>query len=384
VVGPSCGAASAAPAGAGPVAAASSAAVDPLAGARVDVPPGGLPDGLVVRIADARETALPLFPDVTVMRAEASAPLSLRASIRVPYTEALLETWDVADEQTLGLYALDADGLWSWTPAAIVAEENVALATVDRLTSWAVLPGGLLSAWQQRQLVGAGFERGTRNVLLIHGWNSSPWDGCMLALAAAMSSRYERVASYAYPSAVDIASNARWLRDALAARYGAGVSFDIIGFSEGGLVARAAIEAGAWNDGRTIASSVGTLVTIATPHLGLAPEAPRSLLGDEASEQMRAGSAFLRALNDGASHEGVRYFAIAGDGAPGRAGDGLVEVASALGGGAVAFDGTATVPLVHAPSRDGAVRGMPCDASVYAVLGDDALTPMGGPPGNSP
>lgn len=372
LAGASCGAASAAPGvHSGRVAEVSgvAVAVDPLASARVDVRPGALPDGETVTIADAGDTALPMFPGVTVMRAEARSRLSMPASVRVPYTDALLSTWGAVDERLLLLYGLDDDGLWAWLPATIVPEENVAVATVERLTSWAVMPGGLLSAWQARELIGSPFEPGTRNLLLVHGWNSSPWDGCMLALASAMSWRYDRVMAYAYPSALDIGSNAAWLRDAIASRYGE-ARFDVIGFSEGGLVARAAIEAGPWNAGRTMAASVGTLVTVATPHLGLRNDAPRSVLGDEASAQMRAGSGFLSTLNAGARHEGVRYYAIAGDGATWHNGDGLVDVASALGGGVVSFEGTATVPLMHAPSGDGAVRGMPCDAAVYEVLSD--------------
>jgi hypothetical protein len=294
------------------------------------------------------------------MRAEPSVDLATPAHIRVPYTDALLGTWDVGNEQELMLYGLDAEGLWAWIPATVLPDENTVIADVSRLTAWAVMPGGLMTAWQQRQWIGAPFEPGKRNLLILHGWNASPWDGCMLALAAAVTPLYDNVAAYAYPSALDIAANARALRDFIAAMP-EGATFDVIGFSEGGLVARAA-------GGYTVASRTRTLVTIATPHDGLPPDAPQSVLADEASLQMRAGSAFLAALNASPRRGDVRYFAIAGDGAPDHTSDGLVGVDSALGAGVLAFEGSANVPLLHAPSRDGAVPGMPCDPAVYDVL----------------
>jgi hypothetical protein len=145
-----------------------------------------------------------------------------------------------------------------------------------------------MTSWQARMLLGAPFVAGERNVILLHGWNSSPWDGCQLQLAAAMSAHYDNVLTYAYPSALDIAGNARWLRDELR-RVHPGTTFDMIGFSEGGLIARAAIEPGALNDNDAIASTANVFL-IATPNLGLPAGLPPSPMGDVASRQMADGS----------------------------------------------------------------------------------------------
>ena len=265
----------------------------------------------------------------------------------------------------LGLYTQDADGLWGALVSFPDPANNVVEAEVDRLTSWVVAPGWMLTAWQRRALMGDAFVPGARNVLLVHGWSSSPWDGCELQLAAAMHGAYDHVSVYAYPSALDIGENARWLRDALSAR-SPGTAFDVIGFSEGGLIGRAAIEPGDWNGGSTIAGSVRHLVTIATPHDGLLPDAGPSLLSDLASLQMRAGSEFLRGLNQHPDTGGVRYTTIAGNGWGDRTSDGLVGVDSALGSGVLAPARAITLPLMHAPTLGGA--GMPCEARVYDAI----------------
>ena len=225
----------------------------------------------------------------------------------------------------------------------------------------------MLTAWQSRTLIGDAFTAGARNVLLVHGWNSSPWGGCELQLAAAMRGSYDHVLAYAYPSVLDIGDNASWLRSEIVRRY-PGVTFDIVGFSEGGLVARAAIEPGAWNGGQTISASVRNLVTIATPHTGILSDAGPSLLDDIGGSEMRPGSAFLRALNDHPDTGGVKYGFIAGAAwhAGSSTSDGLVSVDSALGTNAVTTQRAATLPLVHAvPAGDG---GMPCDSHVYTTI----------------
>jgi hypothetical protein len=155
-----------------------------------------------------------------------------------------------------------------------------------------------------------------------------------------------------------------WLRDAIAARY-PGVTFDVVGVSEGGLVARAAVEPGAWNDGRTIAQSVRNLITIATPHLGVLPDTGPSLLSDLASSEMRAGAQFLADLNARPDSGPVRYTTIAGDGWRG-ASDGLVGVDSALGRGVLTSARAVTLTLVHAPSLG--ADAMPCNAQVYQTI----------------
>ena len=341
---------------------------DAAAAGTVTVRGGGAAEGASIEIAEDALAAigpvtldtpaeLPIFPDVTVVRAAPSAELAGDATVRIPYSERFLRTWAVADESALALYELDADGLWSRIPASIDAEADVAVARVRRLTTWAVGPAGLLTAWQSRLLVGAGFGEGERNAFVVHGWNGSPWDACQLGLMEAMASSYDHVAAYAYPSALDIRENARWLREALAGTDG---SFDIVAFSEGGLVARAAIED---EGGGEIAQRVGRLITVATPHLGLLPDVPDSFLGDAASAQMREGSAFLGALN-ARPRAGVRQYAIAGDGEGGS--DGLLSIDSALGRGVLSLEGEAVLPLRHAPSAAGA--GMPCDPAVYETI----------------
>jgi hypothetical protein len=340
-------------------------ASSPLAGARIDLPPGALSADATVAIDAGGDGALAMFADLTIVRATSSAALLKPTRMRIPYSEALLARWNITDERELGLYALDGDGLWGAVIASVDPSGNAVEANIDRLASWVVAPGWMLTAWQRRALVGDAFEPGKRNVLLVHGWNSSPWDGCELRLAAAMRGAYDHVLAYAYPSALDIASNAAWLRDEVRARY-AGVTFDVVGFSEGGLVARAAVEPGAWNGGRTIAASVRNLITIATPHLGLSPDAAPSMLNDAAASEMRAGSPFLRALNERPDTGAVWYGAIAGIGWRDGSSDGLVSVDSALGRGVLSPAHAATPPLVHAASFGGA--GMPCDARVYDTI----------------
>jgi hypothetical protein len=340
-------------------------ATSPVVGARIDLAPGALSADADVALDVADDGALSMFPDLTLVRGSSAAVLTVPVRVRIPYGAALLAHWNVTDERQLGLYARDADGLWRALVASVDPAHNVVEAEVDQLTTWVVAPGWMLTAWQGRALLGNAFAAGKRNVVLIGGWNSSPWDGCELQLAAAMRGSYDNVIAYAYPSALDIGANGVWLRDAMTARY-PGVTFDAIGFSEGGLVARAAVEPGDWNGGRTIAASVRNLITIATPHLGLLPDAGASLLADTASSEMAAGSAFLRDLNAHPSTGDVRYGLIAGAGWGGGASDGLVSVDSALARGVLAPHRTAAPSLVHATSFGG--RGMPCDPQVYDTI----------------
>ena len=335
----------------------------PIAGASIDLSPGAVGADTTVAIDAGDDGAFPMFPDLTIVRATARVPLLKPVHIRIPYSEALLAHWNVTDERQLVLYTRDDDGLWGALTGSVDPAHNVIEASVDRLTSWVVAPGWMLTAWQRRALIGGSLTPGKRNVLLVHGWNSSPWDGCELRLAAGLRETYDNVAAYAYPSALDIGENAVWLRDAIRTRY-PGVAFDIVGFSEGGLVARAALEPGAWNGGQTIAASVRNLITIATPHLGVLPETGPSLLSDTASSEMVAGSSFLRDLNMHPETGGVRYGLIAGAGWRVTS-DGLVGVDSALGRGTLVPYRTATLPSVHA---SGGTGGMPCDQRVYDAI----------------
>lgn len=333
-----------------------------IAGARVVVPAGGGP--VTLAISSPREEAPPLFSDLPIMRVESAA--GTRLTITLPYTDQFLAEYGARDESVLSLYRRDGGELWAWTESRIDAEQNALTADVDGPGTWVVAPAWMLKAWQPRQIIGGELTRGARNVLVIHGWNASPWEACQLALMQSLSSRYDHVAAYAYPSALDINESARWLRDEIIRRY-PGVIFDIAGFSEGGLLARAAIESGPWNGGMTIASQVARLVTIATPHFGLIPGLDPSVLGDVAAEQMRPESAFLRDLNAAPRPSSTSYASIAGNAADGGRSDGLVGVESALGRGIVDASAAVTLPLLHASTYGGGT-GMPCDASVYRAI----------------
>jgi hypothetical protein len=135
----------------------------------------------------------------------------------------------------------DEDGLWRWIPATFDDERHAVTASVDRLGAWAVVPGGLLAPWQQRRLIGAPFEPGRRNALIIHGWNARR--GTRVCWPRAQSAaRCERVLAYAYPSALDIAASGAWLRDDREAIPRSGVRRHRV--QRGGLVARVAVEPG--------------------------------------------------------------------------------------------------------------------------------------------
>jgi hypothetical protein len=311
------------------------------------------------------EEAPGLYPQLLVVRADPIGPLRAGAVLTLPYADALVRAWAITDESRLGVFQRNEDGTWWWAPALVDPATNTLALRVSSLGAWTVGPSWMMKPWQKRSVAGAEFEPGMRNALVIHGWNSEPWDACQLELVAGIAPYYDRVAALAYPSALDIAENGNWLRAEIERRW-RDVPFDIISFSEGGLVARAAIEPHAWNGDRPIDAAIGRLVTIATPHEGIEPGAPLSPLNDEAARQMRPGSDFLRELNDAPSHVGVRYELIAGD--LGNGSDGIVPLASALGGGRLGAARTAVVGLGHSPSM-GSPRGMPCDPDVYAAVG---------------
>ncbi|MBI5288825.1 MAG: hypothetical protein HY873_07620 [Chloroflexi bacterium] len=311
------------------------------------------------------EEAPALYPQLLVVRADPVLPLTSRATLTLPYGDELVRAWGIDDETQLGVFQRDGDGTWWWTPALVDAATNTVVMQVDALGAWTVGPSWMMKPWQQRSILGAAFGRGERNALIIHGWNSEPWDGCQLSLAAGIAPYYDNVAAVAYPSAFDIAENGVWLRGEIERQW-PDTPFDIIAFSEGGLAARAAIEPHAWNGGTRIGAEIGRLVTIATPHQGIDPAAPLSVLNDEAALQMRPGSGFLRELNDGPRHDGVRYQLIAGD--LGNGTDSIVPRESALGGGLLRAERTTVLPLAHSPSGV-APRGMPCDALVYETVG---------------
>jgi hypothetical protein len=226
---------------------------------------------------------------------------------------------------------------------------------------------------QPRQLLGGEFLPGGRNLLVIHGWNGTPGDPCMGNLGHGIMDLklYNRVVSYQYPSAVSIQENADWLSDQINLRY-PGVKFDILAYSEGGLVARAAIERNAGGFG----DRVEKLITIATPHLGVLDHV--AFLGQYLNEarfantpaiqDMRRGSGFLTTLNGPPGAGTTTYYTIAGRSVPGAGDDGAVSVASAHGEGVLELpdDHKATLNLVHSPGLG--PRFTPCDDLVYDQL----------------
>ena len=226
---------------------------------------------------------------------------------------------------------------------------------------------------QSRELMGGEFLPGGRNLLVIHGWNGTPGDPCMANLGHGIMDLklYNRVVSYRYPSAASIQENADWLSDQINLLY-PGVKFDILAYSEGGLVARAAIErtAGGFGD------RVERLITIATPHLGLLDHvAFLSQYVNEtrfsltpAIQDMRPGSGFLTTLNEPPGAGTTTYYTIAGRSLPGANDDGAVSLASAHGEGVleVADDHKATLNLAHSPALGH--RFTPCDELVYDQL----------------
>ena len=319
----------------------------------------------IARVTLLRGEAPGLYPELMVVRAE--PPLAGDGAsylLTLPYAETLVERWDV-DARDLGVFRMEGE-TWRWSPAIVDAGARTATVEVRGGTAWAVGPSWMMKPWQERRIVGADPLAGGRNALVLHGWNGEPWDSCMLQLMQGIAPRYDDVAAAAYPSALDIAANGAWLRDEIETRY-AGAPLDIIAFSEGGLLARAAIEPQAWNGEMAIDVEIGRLVTIATPHEGLSEDAPSSLTDDVAGEEMRSGSDFLAELNAGSQAEGVRYELIAGDRSNG--GDGVTRVESALALNTLSAGRRTIVPLAHSPAAG--VRGMPCDAAVYeAIIAD--------------
>jgi hypothetical protein len=312
----------------------------------------------------AQEPAPALYPQLIVVTALPRVALPVRATLVLPYADALVRDWRIEDETQLGVFERDAGETWRWSPALVNPATNTVVLQVDTLAAWTVGPSWMMKPWQQRSILGAEFVGGERNVLVLHGWNGEPWEACQLDLMAGIAPYYDNVAAVAYPSALDIADNANWLREEIERQW-PDTPVDIIAFSEGGLVARAAIEPHTWNGDAVISAKIGRLVTIATPHLGVVGEMTLSLLNDTAARQMRSGSDFLDELNAEARHEHIRYQFIAGD--LGRGSDSIVPRDSALARGAVQADGTTVLPLAHSPSSE-MRRGMPCDSSVYEAV----------------
>jgi pimeloyl-ACP methyl ester carboxylesterase len=234
------------------------------------------------------------------------------------------------------------------------------------------------------------FQPGQKNLLIIHGFNSSPSDHCTKDLTHAIGGLYDNVLLFQYPSGQPIRQSAKWLHDHLSLLTAhPGIRFDIIGYSEGGLVARAAKEPSLFiNGNRAFGDRVENLVTIGTPHKGiLNPFVLGTNMGVPAvSDQLlrqHGGSGFLELLNDDgpdnpmvARQGRTRYMTIAGR-VLGES-DGIVGVQNAHGlkvtrdprEGVLLTppQGRTTLRLKHSHSCSGDSRGMPCDYLVYEQL----------------
>jgi uncharacterized protein (TIGR03437 family) len=227
------------------------------------------------------------------------------------------------------------------------------------------------------------FRAGEKNVLIVHGFNSAPAD--MRGLTDFLSVQCANVMLYKYPSGISPALSGRYLYQTLADMLDPRIRFDIVAYSEGGLVARAATEPSALNGGRAFGDRVENLVTIATPHEGL-PSAVRGrdllvILGLAAPVQaitdMLGGSQFLKALNDNPRQGATRYFAIIGNLFGGD--DGLVLVDSAQGKNVLRTAGQAVLGLAHSDSL-AAGRAMPNHADVYDAVKKWIIDGVPGPP----
>lgn len=229
-----------------------------------------------------------------------------------------------------------------------------------------------------------GFMPEERNLLILHGWIGTlpPMDGCLGQLIGALRPIYDNVVGCQYPSGEDIGANSAWLRDELD-RQCPSCRFDIVGYSEGGVLARYATEqSGGFGE------RVDNLVTIATPHEGFdkahmiaetlsrlfCPVNPDYI----ALQQMRPGSSFLSSLNDpDRPNRAKRYRVIAGvkilPSGLALDNDGVVPILSALGSGVISVStGDAAIlwGVVHSKSVSGRAdaASMPCDGQVYEVL----------------
>lgn len=213
------------------------------------------------------------------------------------------------------------------------------------------------------------FRPGEKNILIIHGFNSQPAD--MQGLTEFLTAQCANVMLYKYPSGISPALSGRYLYQALSDVVEPGIRFDMVGYSEGGLVARVAKEPGPLNGGRAFGDRVGNLVTIGTPHEGL-PQVIRGrdllvILGlaapVQAITEMLGGSEFLRMLNTNPQQGATQYFTVAGN--LFATDDGLVFVDSGLGKNVLRTAGQAIVGLGHSEAL-AAGRAMPNHADVYS------------------
>lgn len=192
---------------------------------------------------------------------------------------------------------------------------------------------------------------GSKNLLLIHGWNSNPvsWEEMIPKLLNLSGSPYSQIWTFGYNSSLSISTNASNLLAELQNKC-SGRKVDIIGHSMGGLVARQMMEK---NGG---AGFVDKLITLGTPHTGSQLAALRALVGvlvareylpgiisyyylTQGMKDLNPSSAFLTQLTT-LTNPPVPYYTIAAKNNPAYWGlsntpflpgddDGIVTVASA-------------------------------------------------------
>jgi uncharacterized protein (TIGR03437 family) len=201
---------------------------------------------------------------------------------------------------------------------------------------------------QGRNVVEPVFRPGEKNILVVHGFNSTP--ASMRGIIDFALDQCANALVYKYPSGLNIAVSGRRMYQDLSQRLKAegqpDTRFDIVAYSQGGLVARVAKEPGDINRGQAFGDQVENLVTIATPHTGIfSPISDLAIrLGLRVDPATVPGakdqfpdSEFLRKLNSNPMQGATQYFAIAGraytSGHPFDFTDGLVHVDSAVGGG---------------------------------------------------
>jgi len=170
---------------------------------------------------------------------------------------------------------------------------------------------------------------GSKNLLFIHGLNSSPdtWDNMINKFSGLTGSPYSQIWTFGYNTAMSISSNAAILKNALAS-YCSGKKVDIIAHSMGGLVARYLIEK---SNGKEY---VNKLVTLGTPHSGSPLATLRALVGGltvlegfpgmlsyyfatQGLGDLKPGSSFLNQLAT-LSNPPVPYYIVAAKNNPSR------------------------------------------------------------------
>src|SRR5690348_1395561 len=116
--------------------------------------------------------------------------------------------------------------------------------------------------YQRFQLSDSGsavFRPGEENILVVHGFDSSADD--MLGVVQFARTQCANVITYSYPSGINIDALGRQLYNMLSERLALegqpSTRFDIVAYSEGGLVSRVAIEPGPLNGGRAFGRQVG-------------------------------------------------------------------------------------------------------------------------------